>query len=125
MNRKINTVMKSVILLISWLPLWILAETPPPADNAVTTTPLKFWGQVVHVPVEGGFYGIESQEGDKYLPLNLPEMFRKDALQVQVTAEKATGTFGIQMWGQYVRLLNISAPCLTQNLSDNKTSALK
>jgi hypothetical protein len=119
MKQRSNFTRKMIVLLIIFLPGWILAETPP------TPSPLEFFGQVVHVPVEGGFYGIETQEGDKYLPLNLPEMFKKDALQVQVTAEKAPGIFGIQMWGQHIRLLSISAPCLTQSLSDNKTSTLK
>lgn len=116
MKQKIGRIFKNIILLISGLSLPVLAETPPVA----ATLPLEFWGQVVHIAVEGGFYGIESQEGSKYLPLNLPEMFKKEGLQVQVKAEKATGILGIQMWGQSIRLLSISAPCLTQNLSDNQ-----
>lgn len=116
MKQKIGRIFKNVILLISGLSLPVLAETP----QVAATPPLEFWGQVVHIAVEGGFYGIESQEGSKYLPLNLPEMFKKEGLQVQVTAEKASGILGIQMWGQSIRLLSISAPCLTQNLSDNQ-----
>ncbi|KQC04588.1 MAG: hypothetical protein APR53_09805 [Methanoculleus sp. SDB] len=55
-------------------------------------------GTVVHVDIEGGFYGIIGVDGTKYLPLNLDPAFAVDGMRVRFTyvpEDLAT----IQMWG--------------------------
>ena len=34
-------------------------------------------GTIKYVSLEGGFYGIITEKGEKYLPINLPEKFKK------------------------------------------------
>ena len=63
-------------------------------------------GTIKYIPLEGGFYGIETDKGEKYLPLNLPAEFKKDGLKVWFKAKlKKDAT--VQMWGKPVEILEI------------------
>ncbi|MCH7505214.1 hypothetical protein IID04_06245 [PVC group bacterium] len=55
-------------------------------------------GEVRYMEFEGGFYGIVSDQGDKYYPLNLEEEYKKDGLRVSFEAVPAD-VMTIQMWG--------------------------
>ena len=68
---------------------------------------LDFTGKIVYVAVENGFYGIESEKGNKYLPTNLPDTLKEDGLKVRVKAKKLQNTLGIQMWGEYITITDI------------------
>jgi len=63
-------------------------------------------GSIKYIPLEGGFYGIETDKGEKYLPLNLPAEFKKDGLKVWFKA-KPKKSAAIQMWGKPVEILEI------------------
>jgi len=76
-----------------------------------STTP-NFCGKIIYVPLEGGFYGLESNKGNKYFPVNLPENLKQHGLSIQAKLVKVEGMMGLQMWGEYVRILNIRPfPC--------------
>lgn len=64
-------------------------------------------GTIVFQELEGGFYGIEADDGKKYNPINLDESYRKDGLRVKFDANLKKGMVGIHMWGQYVEILKI------------------
>ncbi len=53
-------------------------------------------GTIKYIPLEGGFYVIETDEGEEYLPLNLPEEFKKDGLRVRFKGKlrKVTTIYG-------------------------------
>ena len=75
-----------------------LNETPPVAmENGIK-------GMVHYLDLEGGFYGITTEEGDKYLPLNLHEDFQEDSLQVMFTMTVKKNVMTIAMWGQAVEI---------------------
>ena len=63
-------------------------------------------GTIKYIPLEGGFYGIESEKGEKYLPLNLPAEFRKDGLRVWFKGKlrEVTTIYG---WGKPIEILEI------------------
>ncbi|HDD64933.1 MAG TPA: hypothetical protein ENF61_02335 [Firmicutes bacterium] len=63
-------------------------------------------GTVKYIPLEGGFYGIVTEEGEKYLPMNLPSEFKKDGLKVWFKGNllKMATT---QMWGKPIKILKI------------------
>jgi len=63
-------------------------------------------GTIKYIPLEGGFYGIETEKGEKYLLLNLPEEFKKDGLKVWFKA-KLRKRATIQMWGRPIEILEI------------------
>lgn len=64
-------------------------------------------GTVRHVDLEGGFYGIEADDGTKLDPVNLPEEFRQDGIRVQVQVEELKDRVSTHMWGKIVRIVGI------------------
>lgn len=66
-------------------------------DNAGEEVSLV--AEVRWIPLEGGFYGLLTQDGRRFLPINLPDEFRKDGLRVTVKGRiKEVAT--IYMWGK-------------------------
>jgi hypothetical protein len=61
-------------------------------------------GTVTYQDLEGGFYGIIGDDGEKYDPLDLDSKYRKDGLRVAFEATEARGTATIHMWGTPVNL---------------------
>lgn len=64
-------------------------------------------GTIVYNEIEGGFYGIMTDDGKKYNPINLDAPFRKDGLRVRFDANQKKGMVGIHMWGEYVEIIHI------------------
>ena len=72
-------------------------------------TPVNGTGTVKYQDIEGGFYGIISDNGEKYLPDNLPPAYSSDGTRVQFTVLPLNDTVSIMMWGQPVTILSITA----------------
>ncbi len=90
----------------------------PPVDNPtlpaikLPLSPVKnvfhFTGIVIYVEeLEGGFYGILSHYGEKYLPLDLPNEYRRSGLEIEVVAQFVEKEMTEKMWGRPIRLLSI------------------
>ena len=63
-------------------------------------------GTIKYIQLEGGFYGIVTEKGEKYLPINLKEEFKEDGLRIWFKARpKKVAT--IQMWGKPIEILEI------------------
>jgi hypothetical protein len=63
-------------------------------------------GVIHYEDIEGGTYGIISDTGGRYLPLNLDDSFRTAGQRVNFSAYPATVST-ISMWGTPVRLVTI------------------
>lgn len=59
---------------------------------------ISFAAKVRWIPLEGGFYGLTANDGRRFLPLNLPDTFRKEGLKVRVKGE-IKNVVTIYMWG--------------------------
>jgi hypothetical protein len=64
-------------------------------------------GTINHIDLEGGFYGLIADDGQKYLPKDLPREFRVDGLRVRFQIKILTGVATIYMWGTPVEVLSI------------------
>ncbi len=64
-------------------------------------------GVITYIDLEGGFYGIITGAGTRYLPLNLAEEFKTDGMTITFTATPED-VMTIQQWGQPVTILSIS-----------------
>lgn len=62
-------------------------------------------GKIVYIALEGGFYGIEGEDGRKWYPVDLPEHLKKNGLPVVVQAVEETEVFTTVMWGTPIRIL--------------------
>ncbi|MDF1553994.1 MAG: hypothetical protein P1P84_13070 [Deferrisomatales bacterium] len=71
---------------------------------------LEIVGTVAYKDLEGGFYAIDGDDGEKYDPINLPEAFRKDGLRVKATARLKPEMMGFHMYGAIVEIVEIAAP---------------
>jgi len=102
-----------VILLLAFLTDWYFQKTSE--EEVISAN-----GTIEYISLEGGFYGIVTDEGEKYLPLNLPEEFKKDGLRVWFKA-KPKNVATIQMWGKPIEILEIKL-IKVQNLSQIKVA---
>jgi hypothetical protein len=75
--------------------------TTDSGDNIIGT------GTVVFLSFEGGFYGINGDDGRNYDPMNLPEDLRVDGLRVRFEAKQLKGRASFHMWGTIVELVHI------------------
>ena len=64
-------------------------------------------GTVRHIALEGGFYGIVTDTGANYLPINLGNEFRQDGLRVRFEKVQRSDVVTIYMWGVPVELTKI------------------
>ena len=65
----------------------------------------EFFGTIVYKDLAGGFYGIQSESGDKYNPINLTTDFHRDGLKVHVRGSVKTDIDSYQMWGKVFEIL--------------------
>jgi len=65
-------------------------------------------GTVTFIDLEGGFFGIVTDAGDHYLPLDLPEEYRIDGMRVVFTAYETRDAATFAMWGIPVQLASIA-----------------
>ena len=63
-------------------------------------------GKIQYMDFEGGFYGIVSDDGEHYDPINLASEFQVDGLQVSFTV-KILDSVSIHIWGMVVEILEI------------------
>jgi inhibitor of cysteine peptidase len=64
-------------------------------------------GTVMYQNLEGGFYGIIGDDGQKYEPLNLDAKYQKDGLRVAFDATVAKDIVSTRMWGTPVNLAEV------------------
>ncbi|MCX6132705.1 MAG: hypothetical protein NTU47_02730 [Ignavibacteriales bacterium] len=72
-------------------------------DNIVVT------GTVAYIQLEGGFYGINGDDGRSYDPVNLPAEFRKNGMRVSFEAKELKNAASIHMWGIIVEIVHVQA----------------
>ncbi|MFO7678394.1 MAG: hypothetical protein R6V50_08475 [Thermoplasmatota archaeon] len=84
-------------------------DVPPPLDDEQQDDGfIVGTGTIQYLELEGGFYGIVSDDSENYLPLTLPEEFEEDGLRVQFTLELLEDHFSIYMWGTVVEIIDIA-----------------
>lgn len=85
------------------------SPTGGPGMPVTAVDEFEILGTVTFKDLEGGFYAIESFDGKKYDPMNLPESFRKDGLRVKVTARPQRDVMSFRMYGEIIEVIGIEA----------------
>ena len=75
-------------------------ETVQPSGKSVT-------GTVTYLDLEGGFYGIVTDEGKNLDPVNLPDDFKEDGIAVRAYVETLEDRVSFRMWGELVKIHHI------------------
>ncbi len=105
-----------MLLIILAAPACKTAATPEAGASEQTTseqntsvqTTMPFKGTVVYMDLEGGFYGIESEDGERYFPINLAVTFREDGLRVAFDMRIRTDVMTTVMWGTTVEIIEMA-----------------
>lgn len=64
-------------------------------------------GVVRYIDLEGGFYGIDADDGEKYDPINLGAEFQVDGLRVSFEVKIREDMVSTHMWGTLVEIVKI------------------
>lgn len=77
------------------------------AGDASPDSSLQFRGEIVHLNLEGGFWGIVAEDGRRYDPGRLPREFQRAGLKVRVTAKVTPARVSFRMWGTPIDIIQI------------------
>jgi len=69
---------------------------------------IKVTGKVVYQKIEGGFWGIQGDDGQNYLPEAMPKDFQTEGMRVDAKMEPLE-VMSTRMWGVEVKLHTIAA----------------
>lgn len=83
-----------------------VAEGSVPDESAVVAQK----GTVIRVDLEGGFWGIRGDDGRKYLPMNLPEVYKKDGQRIRFEGRVRRDVVTTQQWGTVIDIVKAEAP---------------
>lgn len=64
-------------------------------------------GTVHYVDLEGGFYGIVTDDSLYYNPTNLGSTYQQDGLRVHFRAQEIDSLMTIHMWGRPIEIIDI------------------
>jgi len=80
---------------------------PANAEQGPAAASRQITGTVKHMNLEGSFYGIVTDDGQKLDPVNLPDAFQQDGLRVKARVETLEGRVSVHMWGTLVRIIDV------------------
>lgn len=67
---------------------------------------MKINGIIRYIDLEGGFWGVRGDSGEKYIPVEMPDSLKKEGQAVALTAETVKDAAGLHQWGTYIRILS-------------------
>jgi hypothetical protein len=80
-----------------------------PSDPLASNTRATVTASIAFLNLEGGCWTIEMSPNVHYLPLNLPDEFRRDGLKVQADLRRRDDYGSFCMVGPVVEILSIHA----------------
>ena len=80
-----------------------------PSDGPDPANIVSGVGHIIYVDLEGGFYGLEAEDGTQYNPLNLEEAFQEDGLRVRFRGVLRPDMMTTRMWGQNLEIEDMLA----------------
>ena len=75
--------------------------------NGCIKASLEDTGTIKYINLEGGFYGIVSDNGRKLEPVNLKAEFKKDGLRVKFVYSFKKNVNNIHQWGKIIEIISI------------------
>lgn len=97
-----------VALMLAISPLLMVSLAAISTDAGEDQSLIVKTGTVRYIGIEGGFFGIVSDDGNHYDPINLGNKFQVDGMRVVFTARILSGMASVHMWGIMVEIAWIS-----------------
>jgi len=66
-------------------------------------------GLVKYINLEGGFYGIITDDGKQYDPVNLSQEYQREGLRISFEAKVRKDVVGTHMWGTPVEIIGVES----------------
>ncbi|WP_448549606.1 hypothetical protein [Thalassotalea fusca] len=84
-------------------------DDKPVTDEKKPMNNVQHWSQakVEYIGLEGGFYGIITNNGQKLLPANLSKELRQDGAIVELSGYFEQGVITFQQWGKPFKITSI------------------
>ena len=60
--------------------------------------------------IETGFWGLTDQDGNKWVPVNMPEQLKVQNEMVRCTIRIMDDVVSVQMWGTPVKIISFETP---------------
>ena len=98
--------MRKILHLIV-LSLLVVAIMVPASCTSAAKDIVSGTGTVNFINLEGGFYGIISDDGENYDPINLSRKFQKNCLPVWFEAKIRDDIVSSHMWGTAIEITKI------------------
>lgn len=105
------------LLILTFSSHMVLAAPKAPKPNTIHLT-----GHVEYLNIQGGFFGIIGDDGQKYQPTNLPPKVRTNGLPIKFNATINDNIVSSFMWGTIVDVSDV-AP-LKFSTPNNERSAI-
>ncbi|TRX53090.1 hypothetical protein [Thalassomonas sp. M1454] len=83
--------------------------------NQWYTGTLKFYN------LEGGFFGLTTEDGQQFLPLNLPNEYKKNGAVIKVFGHIDNDVMTIQMWGRPFKVISAELVSEGKPISSDQT----
>jgi len=84
---------------------WLAVVSVASAEQAEK---FAFRGTVTHLTIEGGFWGIIADDGQRFDPGKLPTAFQEDGRKVRVVARRTPDRLSFHQWGQQIEIVEIT-----------------
>jgi hypothetical protein len=68
----------------------------------------RITGKVAYQSFSGGFWGIVSDSGKEYRPVNFPNQLKKEGARVDIVIKKVENEVSMFMWGEPVKIISFS-----------------
>ncbi|MFK8005457.1 MAG: hypothetical protein AB8H03_03765 [Saprospiraceae bacterium] len=68
----------------------------------------RITGKVVYQNFSSGFWGIVSDSGKEYRPVNFPNQLKKKGARVDIVIKKMKDEVSMFMWGEPVKIISFS-----------------
>lgn len=95
MTRNILIILLSILFLSS-------CKNQYPVDAKIETT-----ATINYISLEGGFYGIVTEDGKHLDPINLKDEYKQNGLKVKLTYKERTDLASFHMWGRLIEIIEI------------------
>jgi hypothetical protein len=96
----------TLLLLVLAAPACKTTASPETPASVESTMPFK--GTIVYLELEGGFYGIAAEDGERYFPINLGVPYRQDGLRVTFDMRLRPDIMTTVMWGTPVEIIEMA-----------------
>jgi len=75
------------------------ASKEPVMKKSEQVKEIWYQGTVHYYDFEGGFFGVVTQKGNQYLPMNLKPEYKKEGTVIKFTGSTVENMATIQQWG--------------------------